>query len=182
MKKAHTLTACALLLAALTGCGGTQEATTAEQTSETTTTAAASVTQSARAEATSSPDTSSGVQLVATNRLTGEKIATYTFHGKSEVECAGKTMLQLEFRVDAEPGTNVAPNYNILEWEGYINGLDSGESPVNLDAARCLPTEYHDVSVEPGESAEIVVILDTDGLDAIGYQDAIFEKPLTLRL
>ena len=180
MKKAHTLTACALLLVALTGCGGEQEATT--QTSETTTTAAASVTQSSSTEATSSPATSSGVQLVATDRLTGEKIATYTFHGKSEVECAGKTMLQLEFRVDAEPGTNVAPNYNVLEWEGYINGLDTGESPVTLDAARCLPTEYHDVSIQPGESAEIVVILDTDGLDAIGYQDAIFEKPLTLRL
>lgn len=45
MKKAHTLTALAVLALALTGCGGAQEATTAEQTSS----ATASATQTTEA-------------------------------------------------------------------------------------------------------------------------------------
>lgn len=173
MKKAHTLTAMTVLALALTGCGNTETKTdtATEQTS--------SATTSATPSAAPAPE---GVQLIATDRFNGEKIATYTFYGKDMVECAGKTMLQLEFRVDAEPNLTIEPNYNIAEWEGYINGIDTGENPVTLDAAKCLPTEYHDVSIKPGDSVDIVVLLDTDGLDAVGYKDGYFDKPLTLTL
>lgn len=119
---------------------------------------------------------------MATSRLDGEKIATYTFHGKGEVECAGKTMLQLDFRIEADPDSHFAPNYDIGEWTGYVNGIEVEKSPVTIDAAKCLPAKYHGASINPGDSAEIVVLLDVEGLDEIGYKDHSFAKPLILSL
>lgn len=173
MKKAHTLTACALLLAALTGCGGTQEATT--QPSETTT-------ATAEAQPTST-ETPLNLEETLLDRTTGETAAVVTITSTKEVQCSGETMRSLTFNISAPEGSLVAPNYNIAGWTAY-NGETVVPASGATDAAiSCTPEQFHSVLVNPGETAEgIEVVLDTEGADSVGIQLAGPVQELTIGL
>lgn len=175
MKKAHTLTACALLLAALTGCGGTQENTTS-QPSETTT----SATPSAQP---TSAETPLNLEETLLDRTTGETAAVVTITSTKEVQCAGETMRSLTFNISAPEGSLVAPNYNIAGWTAY-NGETVVPASGATDAAiSCTPEQFHSVLVNPGETAEgIEVVLDTEGADSVGIQLAGPVQELTIGL
>lgn len=172
MKNARTLTALAVLALALTGCGGAQEATTAEQTSTTPT-----------STATQSPaPTKDGLSITLRHRAVGEEVATYIFTGQAPVQCNGKELLQLEFTVQANPDSTAAPNYLITEWGGYENGLEVQWSGDTEAALSCTPSEYHSVTINPGESKDLVVVLDTTGIDELRYSPTWAETPLSLTL
>lgn len=176
MKNARTLAALAVLALALTGCGGVQEATTAEQTSETTT----SATPSAQP---TSEETPLNLEETLLDRTTGETAAVVAITSTKEVQCAGETMRSITFDISAPEGSLIAPNYNIAGWTAY-NGETTVPASGATDAAiSCTPEQFHSVLINPGETAKgIEVVLDTEGADSVGIQLAGSVQELTIGL